>query len=239
MQFEPYYQHNWGKRVDLLVTYDFNGDNHKDAIVTFFSSYYYDDSLLLYSLPSNQRLAKYIPTPYQKINLLGYLGNQRVLIWRYTYNQTSYIITGRIYYYENYTNLIWSSSEIISYYNYPFCASYDVTGDNLVDLIVEYTNPDTSQVLLIYRGNVLDITQYEKNSKISLPIDKISLFLPTAGDYEIDFYDILGRKRGTYFLKGKEGENIIIPPFLISGLSFYMVKKEKEIILQGKILLSR
>ncbi|MCX7837156.1 MAG: hypothetical protein N2323_04260, partial [candidate division WOR-3 bacterium] len=195
---------------------------------------YYDDSLLLYSLPINQRLAKYMPTPYQKIDFLTYLGNQRVLIWRYTFSNPTY--QGRVYYYENYTNLIWSSSEITSYYYPILCYTYDVNGDTKVDIIVEYTNPDTSQVLLIYRGNLLAITQFNKNGDKSMPTNKLSLSLPSAGNYEIDFYDALGRKRGTYFLKGKEGENIITPPFLISGLCFYTVRKEKEIILKGKTL---
>lgn len=234
-QFEPYYQHNWGKRVYTLPYYDFNEDNHKDLLVYFYTSSSYYDSLLLYTLPTNQRLAKYLSSPYQSVNFLAYLGNRRVLIWRYSYNQNIGRYTGRVYYYENYENLVWSSEEINSYnYYHIICNALDINGDNRIDIVISYSNPDTSTVLLIYRGNILDIKEKENNPPTFK--NQILINLKEAGDYEIDFYDVLGRKTGTYFLKGKKGENIITPPFLVPGLSFYLVRKENKAILKGKIV---
>ncbi|MEO0086913.1 MAG: hypothetical protein ABIK90_02395 [candidate division WOR-3 bacterium] len=230
-QFEFYYQHNFGKRAYVSIYYDFNQDNHKDAQVSYYSSNYYD-SIVLYALPTTERLAKYVASPYQTVNLLAYLENRRFLIWRYSYNQTTGRYTGRVYYYENYENLVWSSTEITSN-SYIFCNALDVNNDNRIDIVITYTNPDTTTLLLIYRGSILDIK--EKENKPFLFKNQILITLTEAGDYEIDFYDPLGRKIGTYFLKGKKGENIITPPFLVPGLSFYLVKKENRVILKGKI----
>lgn len=239
LQFNPYYEHNFGKNVWWVYPYwDFNEDGHKDAAVYYNNLQTYGiDSILLYLLPTTQKIAKYTKENYNDIEIVYYFGNKRFLIYRYK-RDPSYHYYGKIYYYENYTNLVWVSEEFFSLqFFYPYVI--DIDGDNKLDFYLILTTTDSSRVLIIYKGNVSGVNEFNgcQDFNVHNEINKIKLYLSKPGNYIIDFYDSAGRKTGSYYLEGKKGINEIIPPFITNATRFYEVKKDDEILFRGKFII--
>lgn len=239
LQFTSYYQHNWGKMsyYPAYIWSDYDEDNHLDLQLN------YEDSVVLYKLPSNQRLAKYDASSYENVYyiLTSYcFGGQRFLVYRYSYNDVSYIYTSKVYYYENYTSLVWSSPEFISYdYNIGFYPNVlDITGDGKDDFYISCKNSDSTVTIIIYQGSIAkEESGTGKGLEVSSGINSIQIFLPKAGKFDIDFYDTAGRSAGTYYLNGRQGENIIVPPFMANGVAFYEVKEAGNVLFKGKVVL--
>ena len=91
---------------------------------------------------------------------------------------------------------------------------------------------------MIYQGSISSIKEYESFS-VPGSINSVTVNLPETGKYQIEFYNVAGRKAGTYYFTGKKAQNLITPPFIVSNLGFYEIKKGNRIIDRGRIVYVR
>lgn len=231
-QFNLYYQHNFGEASYIWGYHDINGDGHKDAVVL------YDDSACVFTLPDNQLRATYLTSPYEHINFLTTFGNSDALIFKYSYNSGTY--TGKIYYYTDYVNISWESSEIVSYfYTYPLIYIGDMDGDGYYDIAVSYREADSTLTFLIYKGNISKVKEKRDKdypSDFHASLKNITFNLSHAGLCKIEFYNKAGRQLGVYFYKGKRGQNLFVPPFITEDAVFYRIIQGDRVIYSGAFL---
>ncbi len=209
------------------LSYDFTGDHIYDAVVRYSSSYY-TDSIFIFDSLSSTVLGKYIPPSGYYASNISKLANNTVLFS--VYDPYGHIF--KIYVYENYTSLLFSSEFNFSSTSYTTTADYN--NDGYTDIIVHIDN-----TLYIYGTPYQSVSRNRNKNKRSYfsydTVVKNGIFkLPAYFDVpsQLIINDITGRTVKKCTIHADMTELQINLP---SGMYIYNLKSDRTAI-EGKLL---
>ncbi len=203
VQVQPMLDLTWtgGSHAHTFRGWDINSDGHADAVVSYATNGFDNDSVAIYLLPNNTHAVTYAKGAFPSVEVVGTWGNGRVLLEYSDWNNGTFQVEVM----DNYTQSVFQSP-VFTYQGYAYMGISDVDGNGTGDVVlgfgtgsaarlVVYSTPWTAvqEAPVPARTGASDLSGVMRKGRLELA-------RPVSGPVEVVLRDAQGRLRGRVHL---------------------------------------